>query len=120
MHSRLRLLVAPLLAALSITIVGRTASAQAPLAADSPCFEIVASHGDRPAGAILLNRCTGQTWILTRAYGKHSVAVAFRWTPIATGGAAPANSPPARRHVRLVIKPQTDKCFIFKERRYCE
>ncbi len=34
-------------------------------AADPPCFELYPnSNASGPEGAVLLNRCTGQTWLL--------------------------------------------------------
>lgn len=33
-------------------------------AAESPCFEIYPNGNSGPEGAILLNKCTGQSWLL--------------------------------------------------------
>ena len=33
-------------------------------AAELPCFEIYPNSNSGPEGAILLNKCTGQTWLL--------------------------------------------------------
>jgi hypothetical protein len=44
-------------------------------AADTPCFEIYQSNGSGPEGSILLNRCTGQSWLLVgvnAGYGNNS------------------------------------------------
>jgi hypothetical protein len=34
------------------------------LAAEAPCFEIYPNSNSGPEGAILLNKCTGQSWLL--------------------------------------------------------
>jgi hypothetical protein len=34
------------------------------LAAEAPCFEIYPNSSSGPEGAILLNKCSGQSWLL--------------------------------------------------------
>jgi hypothetical protein len=53
-------------------LAGSTTSVSA---ADAPCFEIYQSNGSGPEGAILLNKCTGQSWLLVgvnAGYGNNS------------------------------------------------
>lgn len=85
------------------------------------CFDVIAASSEiAPAGAILLNRCNGQSWVLTRTYqapAKGNPAYfAYRWTAIAgdlLADARPAPSPPAPAVAG-------DKCFTFQGRRFCE
>jgi hypothetical protein len=66
---------------------------QAPLpASPAPaCFDVVPNEGQgAPADAILVNRCTGETWILVRApvpdaNGEDSADFTYTWLPLSTG-----------------------------------
>jgi hypothetical protein len=105
------------------------ALAQAPEAIqpNGLCFEVVATYIGTPDGAILLNRCGGQTWILVRTHqpiGKKGDCgqVAYRWSPITTADTQVAITPPAPPRIRAP-KPAgqtSDKCFTFQGRRFCE
>jgi hypothetical protein len=83
------------------------------------CFEVfTGSSKTRFAGAILLNRCSGQTWILVRSYqpapkGRAGQPV-YRWNAIASDVAIPKPSTDAP------VAAAGDKCFIFQGRRFCE
>jgi hypothetical protein len=46
------------------------------IAADAPCWEIYRNTTSGPAGSILLNKCTGQTWLLLQG------GSAGAWYPI--------------------------------------
>jgi hypothetical protein len=47
-----------------------------------PCFEVaMLSQPGAPVGSILLNKCTGATWQLTRE-GDTQKAFTYRWHPI--------------------------------------
>jgi hypothetical protein len=91
------------------------ALAQAP-ASQATCFDVLMPPSDsQPAGAILLNRCSGQTWILVRTYQPHARGIpAYRWSPVASDAANPKPPAPAPATVT------GDKCFIFQGRRFCE
>jgi len=52
-----------------------------------PCFSVTTTSGQGLTGSILINRCTGETWILTRV-GLSSDKQTFRWLPI-TGNREP-------------------------------
>ena len=53
-------------------------------ASASACFEIVAPPPDRfPAGNLLLNKCTGTTWMLVREQLKGNRG-AWQWSPLRT------------------------------------
>jgi hypothetical protein len=68
------------------------------------CFTVEISHSAQgnPQGSILLDRCTGKTWLLL-CIRNETAGCAFQWAPIpdatepATAGrtSAPAASPPA-------------------------
>jgi hypothetical protein len=108
------------------------ASAQTPEAPQPGgfCFEVIAAHGDAQApGAILLDRCTGQTWVLNKTYrpagkGSRGTQVFYRWKPIATENTRVAFNPPAASRP-AVSRPAAsplarEKCFVFGGKRYCE
>ena len=48
---------------------------------NEPCFEIFRNTTSGPAGAILLNKCTGETWLLVTT-GVRGADTASRWYPI--------------------------------------
>jgi hypothetical protein len=85
------------------------------------CFQIMATPSDGgPSSAILLDACTGQTWILVRSYqpaAKKGRAgnVAHRWEPLSKDSAEP---PPARKPAPTAATG--NKCFTFQGRRFCE
>jgi hypothetical protein len=90
------------------------------LAQEQPgaCFDVIANANDSgPAGAILLNRCNGQTWLLVRTYqpaGKGAPPqFVYRWSalPADIGESRQTTAPPAARN---------DKCFAFQGRQFCE
>lgn len=116
------LLAAALTGTFMVVVTGPAASAQG--AEGTPpsgaCFDIVRS--DATVAAILLNRCTGQTWILVRRRGRHGNEFAYRWRPVARGATEVAANPPAPvvPHVHIPASPNSDKCFTFQGRRFCE
>jgi hypothetical protein len=69
--------------ALLILAISMSASS----AADS-CFEIYRNTTSGAAGALLLNKCTGQSWILVVPQGGEP-----RWIGVA---GSPADAPPPR------------------------
>jgi len=63
------------------------------------CFTVEMSHSAQgnPQGSILLDRCTGKTWLLL-CIRNESVGCAFQWAPIPDAtepAAAGRTSPPA-------------------------
>lgn len=116
------LLAAALTGAFMVVVTGPTASAQGAEGAppSGACFDIVRS--DTAAGAILLNRCTGQTWILVRRRGRHGDEFAYRWRQVARGSTEVAANPPAPAvpHVHVPAGPNSDRCFTFQGRQFCE
>jgi hypothetical protein len=109
-------------ATLLATMIGGTALAQT-VPAGGPCFDIVDGRADASGGQILLNRCTGRSWILTRTTRNGDVA--FRWVAIAPPGSESVASPlPPRaaltHRVSAPLRPDDTRCFTFAGRRYCE
>jgi hypothetical protein len=47
----------------------------------NPCFELYRNPSPGMAGAILLNKCSGQTWVLIGEAGRPGLG---RWYPIST------------------------------------
>jgi hypothetical protein len=109
-----------LLAVLLVGLPVENTSAQ-PIDAQTLCFDIVSPRdAARLDGSILLDRCTGQTWLLSRS-GKRSGMIVYRWTMLAAEGdlirkplARPEPSVPAP------VRPSTGKCFNFQGRQFCE
>jgi hypothetical protein len=93
----------------------------------SLCFEIIpARQNTQPKGPFLLNRCTGQTWLLTRiersaARLRRGAAAEFRWSLLASDDVE-LQGPAPRPEVRIPApaRPSTDKCFNFQGRQFCE
>ncbi len=103
-----------------ISIAADRALAQsAPLPAGS-CFEIIAAQGAAQP-AILLDKCSGRTWQLVRHW-KHSkgrrARVSYRWNPLSRSDVA---GPPAIPKPAVARRaPNSSKCFIFDNRKFCE
>jgi hypothetical protein len=110
-----------MIAALTIELPTTDASAQTAEAQASPCFDIVTVRDiAKLNGAILLNRCTGQTWLLTRN-ARRGGALGYRWNLLVADGGESGKSFP-RPEVRMpaIVAPSTSKCFVFQGRQFCE
>jgi hypothetical protein len=63
-------------------------AASKPTTFDGVCFDVVPTTGNAaPFGPILVNRCTGATWLLARepvsdAKGKTTNNFSFAWSPL--------------------------------------
>jgi hypothetical protein len=78
------------------------------------CFEL---HPPTPAhpphAPLLLNRCTGETFILIagKSTKRRAAPAGYLWQPVSKGGATAAVSTPA---------PATgSKCFSYDGRKFC-
>ncbi len=57
-----------------------------------PCFDVVPNAGaGAPADAILVNRCSGETWVLVRAPVSDEAGDSYTyiWEPLSTGHEQP-------------------------------
>jgi hypothetical protein len=113
------------LAALAIELASTPASAQQSEPRLGLCFDIIPARQNlRPEGAFLLNRCTGQTWLLTRidpARARNPAAVGYRWSLLAADDVEMTRpSPPPEARVPVPAHPSTEKCFNFQGRQFCE
>ena len=103
-----------------MALTGACAGAAAAQEQRGPCFDVVAGPAEtRPIGAILLNRCSGQTWILVRTYRPAAKGnpgqYVYQWSALASEG------PEARlREPTPAPAAGGDKCFVFQGRRFCE
>jgi hypothetical protein len=96
--------------AVAVTLLASVAGTAAQEASKTACFDIIGGIGD--IQPILLNRCNGQTWILTRS-GRRSGQVAYRWTPLGIGPGEQPREPESSA-------ASAGKCFTFQGRRFCE
>ena len=86
------------------------------------CFEVTLAQ-TKPSltGAMLLNRCSGETWLLVRTHKTNQfpqTTSGYRWQPIAIDRVKEAIEPPPGPVP--AIPKQTAKCFIFDGRQFCE
>ena len=94
-------------------IASPTKAVRAQDAQTGACFSIITGNTDRPeAGAFLLNRCSGQSWILVRAHQSKG-GPSYRWSAIA--GPFDRPSVPVES-----TATKSSKCFTFQNRRFCE
>jgi len=114
-------------AVLAIELPATVATAQQPEPQPGLCFEIIpARQNAQPEGAFLLNRCTGQTWLLTRvdpvgAKARRAAAIGYRWS-LLVGDGVEMKKPPPRPEAQTAapVRPSTEKCFNFQGRQFCE
>jgi hypothetical protein len=95
-------------------IASPTKAARAQDTQAGACFNIIVGNADKPeAGAFLLNRCSGQSWILVRARSASKGSPSYRWSPVA--GPFDRPSVPVES-----TATKSSKCFTFQNRRFCE
>lgn len=85
--------------------------AQPPAPAAPLCFTVVspASKDVEPASLVLLNKCTGATWLLTRVSmpkqkGSNRDVFTFQWSPLPVGQEAPMLSYPTFQELQRQFK----------------
>jgi hypothetical protein len=71
-------MIGPVMIAAGMLVIGATAAT----AQDKDCFSVTSPSQTTP-GAILINRCTGATWILNRVR-TNTGTVVIRWFPLST------------------------------------
>ena len=112
-------------------LAGGAQAQSLPSAAQPGCYNIVpAQPGAQPA--ILIDRCSGQTWQLLSRYGGGSARrrshVVYVWSPIGqsetqverTAPLRPAPAPAARGDAPASAAHGNAKCFQFNGRTFCE
>jgi hypothetical protein len=88
------------------------------------CFEVTVTQARLSlTDVILLNRCSGETWLLVRAHKTDHLApttgsFVYRWRPIAIDRVEKATELPP--HPIPAIGQPTAKCFVFDGRQFCE
>jgi hypothetical protein len=109
-----------MIATLLIELPAADASAQT-AEAQPHCFDIITPRNTaQPDGSILLNRCTGQTWLLIRNARRGSV-LGYRWNLlVAVGGEISKPLPRPEPPMPAPARPSTGKCFSFQGRQFCE
>ena len=125
MTVRLRIVGQFFISTCMLTVPDGVALAQATMP-ENACFQIMATPaGAGPSSAILLDRCTGQTWILARVYqaatkkGRAS-NVAYRWEPLSKEATERPLPTQTRKSAPIGATATGDKCFTFQGRRFCE
>jgi hypothetical protein len=113
---------------ISLTLVsvplGRAVAQSEPERLAVACFEVTLTQ-TKPSltDAILLNRCSGETWLLVRTHKTDHLpqtisGFAYRWRPIAIDRVEKAIELPPRPIP--AIPQSTAKCFVFDGRQFCE
>ncbi len=78
-----------------------------------PCYELLPAEANvLPASPILINKCTGQTYVLARARS----GAAYQWVPIAVGDGKDVKPAPKGTG----SAPAGRKCFSFDGRHFCQ
>jgi len=86
------------------------AQQQDPAGQPSICFTVIEGRTDVPPGApILVDRCTGETFVLTRSRGQ------IAWSPIAKTS---ADRPETKAVAKSPAGPKKG-CFSYSDRTYC-
>ena len=87
------------------------------------CFEVTLAQ-TKPSltGVMLLNRCSGETWLLVRTHKTDQLpqtsGFVYRWRPIAIDRVEKATELPP--HPMPPMRQPTAKCFVFDGRQFCE
>jgi len=108
------------LAVAALLLAGANAQGAEPQSANSACFELIPARPRiEPPAAMLVDKCSGRTWLLTRSRG------AYRWATIDMDSEKPkANDRPALDNqpaAQVDRKPgDPQKCFTFNNRKFCE
>jgi hypothetical protein len=109
-----------MIAALLIELPATDASAQM-TELQAQCFDVIIPRDtNQLEGSILLNRCSGQTWLLSRNSRRAGV-LGYRWNLLVADGIEISNPlPRPEPRMPTSIRPNTEKCFSFQGRQFCE
>jgi hypothetical protein len=105
------------LAAATVLLLSSGATAQT---VSTPCFEFVPVRPRiEPPSPMLVDKCTGRTWLLTR-----TSRGAYRWAAILTESEMPKVTDRPATDASPAAKSDRDggvgKCFTFNNRKFCE
>jgi hypothetical protein len=105
------------LAAAALLLSAGTAIAQT---ASMPCFELIPARVRiEPPVPMLVDKCSGRTWLLVR-----SGRAAYRWAAIDTESEKPKATDRPAIDTGPANKADKDgdgkKCFTFNNRKFCE
>ncbi len=104
---------------MALSALSGTAAAQERATVEA-CFLVIEGQADvAPNAPMLIDRCTGSTFVLTRT--RRDGKTAFEWVPISKATASTADQsrqqqspgPPSAK------TPIRDGCFTFSGRSYC-
>ncbi|MFM1814790.1 MAG: hypothetical protein RLZ98_1485 [Pseudomonadota bacterium] len=92
-----------------------------------PCFEVIRGSGNiEPAAPMLINKCTGETFLLKRLRGSADASAGYAWVPLVTRrrNVKPQAASKYRGRGRNYIKRRkalaSPPCFKFDGRTFCE
>jgi hypothetical protein len=107
--------------ALSLALLVTTGHAADQTSSQPPhCFEVIAANPKGPPGApILVNRCSGETYLLTRMRRNGQKSATFQWVPIDKAISGAAGEPPLQGATSKAIKPTPNGCFVYNQRIFC-
>jgi hypothetical protein len=106
-----------------LTTPGAHSAELAPPPAGASCVEVIpALAGAAPA--ILLDRCSGETWQLVRSYSRRQGA-RYAWVPLLRQQGVAVAAPRKASAVAVPARPKApainnSKCFSFNGRTFCE
>lgn len=83
-------------------------AAETPAPAKPPgtpaCFDLSQTHDFVASGEILLNHCTGDTWLLVKTSADMEGGFVYRWRPILVDQGEAVLSDPASRAAAMALK----------------
>ncbi len=101
-------------AATAALLIADPASAQP---AGTACFQVLPGQTEvLPQAPLLLNTCTGETFVLIRAKRPGPKSAQFEWLEIAKPGAGSSES---TKGAPAATGPARDNCFTYNGRSYC-
>jgi hypothetical protein len=79
------------------------------------CYEVIAPQPNAlPRTPLLVDKCSGRTWLLT----KSARGAGYRWARVSTEEAAPSSG---AAQAKAPEQPANSRnCFTFNNRRFCE
>lgn len=106
------------LVTLSTLVFAQSASAQGPDAGKpATCYEVIPAQANAyPRTSMLVDKCGGRTWLLT----KSRRAAGYSWVRVTTDDAGPVPQASATSAKAASSPSDSRNCFTFNNRRFCE